>query len=99
MAVEDEGQGPVTLVLTTSTGKKFEGPVGDLVKLARFQPGTVSCSSCQIAVINGMVCHETGCPDAWKDETRKCKWCGSEFKPEYRLQRCCDDDCEHIYRG
>jgi hypothetical protein len=89
----------VTLVLTTSTGKKLEGPLPQLLAASRFTPGRVSCSSCAIVVINGLVCHEHGCPDAWKDEKRECKWCGQDFMPEYRLQRCCDDDCENSYRG
>ena len=58
-----------------------------------------SCPSCQLIRINGVVCHETGCPDAWRDETRKCKWCGSEFTPEESYQTCCDQDCYNSYHG
>lgn len=58
-----------------------------------------SCDSCQLVRINGVVCHETGCPDAWKDEIRECEECGSEFKPESRLQYCCDDYCSNAYNG
>jgi hypothetical protein len=51
------------------------------------------CDSCEVLNINGMNCHETGCPEAWKDYKRKCKWCGGAFKPESRNQVYCCDDC------
>lgn len=57
------------------------------------------CSSCQIVRINGVVCHETGCPEAWKDSLRECKECGTEFVPTERAQACCDDDCMRMYHG
>lgn len=59
----------------------------------------MSCPSCEALMINGVYCHEQGCPDAWKDETRECKWCGGEFKPEHRHQDCCDDSCAEAYHG
>ena len=34
------------------------------------------CQSCEVLNINGVNCHEIGCPDAWKDYTRECKECG-----------------------
>jgi len=55
------------------------------------------CDSCEAAMINGVLCHEHGCPDAWKDETRECEWCGKKFKPERRRQDCCCDSCHRIY--
>ena len=51
------------------------------------------CQSCEILYINGEKCHETGCPDAWKDETRSCNWCGQMFVPEDREQNHCDYSC------
>ncbi len=48
----------------------------------------ISCDSCQLARINGVVCHETGCPDSWIDpETgegyeKPCWQCGFGFVPE-----------------
>lgn len=57
------------------------------------------CSSCQMVAINGVPCHETGCPDAWKDYTRECKECGVEFKPEHRHQDCCSESCAEAYYG
>lgn len=56
------------------------------------------CDSCEILSINGMPCHETGCRDAWQDETRECKWCGSSFTPEDRYQKFCEDSCGESYQ-
>jgi len=57
------------------------------------------CNSCEAAMINGVYCHETGCPDAWRTVTRECKWCGSTFKPEEAGQTFCDDGCRANYYG
>lgn len=51
----------------------------------------VRCDSCQVAYINGVRCHEQGCPDAWRDHTRECFECGFDFKPSERGQSVCDD--------
>ena len=55
------------------------------------------CDSCEALMINGVYCHEIGCPDAWQDYLRECKWCGSESKPVDRYQDCCDDECAESY--
>ena len=60
---------------------------------------TVTCDSCEVLVINNVICHETGCPDAWKDETRECKSCGRCFKPEESSQKFCDSDCAEAYHN
>lgn len=60
---------------------------------------TIGCHSCELIRINGIVCHETGCPDAWKDYTRECKWCGTKFKPEERHQECCGHSCYVAYNN
>lgn len=57
------------------------------------------CSSCEVLTINGVLCHETGCPDSWKDEQRECKWCGTMFKPEDKHQDCCDVSCAEAYNS
>lgn len=57
------------------------------------------CHSCEMLRINGVVTHETGCPDAWKDEIRECKFCGSEFFPENSYQLCCDHSCTVAYHN
>ncbi len=55
------------------------------------------CQSCEVMVINGVLCHETGCPDSWKDYKRECKWCGREFKLKEENQVCCTKPCKRAY--
>jgi len=62
------------------------------------------CDSCNAAMINGVYCHEIGCPESWKDadglgRPRECKWCGRTFRPESPHQECCDDSCCAAYNG
>jgi hypothetical protein len=57
------------------------------------------CQSCEALTVNGVLCHESGCPDAWKDYKRTCKWCGSTFTPEFSRQQFCDDSCYACYNG
>lgn len=63
------------------------------------------CDSCQLAVINGTVCHETGCPDSWIDprtgegKKRECTWCGGQFVPEDKYDKFCDLSCRESYTG
>lgn len=57
------------------------------------------CDSCQLIKINGVVCHETGCPEAWKDESRECVECGMDFQPEERYQQTCDPHCYATFMG
>jgi hypothetical protein len=59
----------------------------------------VMCDSCDVVVINNIICHETGCPDAWKDETRRCKWCGRRFKPVEKNQEFCGSDCAESFNS
>ncbi len=57
------------------------------------------CNRCEALVINGTLCHETGCPVAWRDALFECAWCGSEFTPEQKGARVCSDECgEAFYR-
>ena len=55
------------------------------------------CQQCEVLYINGIKCHEIGCPLAYLDETRECKECGTKFKPEDRRQVFCSDHCGAIY--
>ena len=62
------------------------------------------CDQCEVLRINGLACHETGCPNSWLDAVSgepypiECKWCGQEFQPEERHQVFCDDECAVSYR-
>lgn len=57
------------------------------------------CQSCDVLVINGVICHEQGCPDSYKTNVRECKWCGSEFIPQFSRQCTCSDECWSAYMG
>jgi len=57
------------------------------------------CRSCDDAMINGVHCHETGCPDAWRDELRECRWCGQTFKPGNRTQFFCCQGCADSFNS
>ena len=47
--------------------------------------------ACDAVTINGVYCHETGCPEKWRDYTEECDECGCDFKPEERYQGLCPD--------
>ena len=48
------------------------------------------CSSCLAIYINGVYCHEFGCPEAWKDRLRDCIECGHTFLPNRKNQDICN---------
>lgn len=52
------------------------------------------CEQCVVLMINGVRCHEIGCPIAWRDYDRECRWCGQSFRPAAQHQRACDDACQ-----
>lgn len=66
------------------------------------------CQDCAAVVINGVPCHETGCPNHHIDLATgepyavECGWCGSDC-PCSRLgtqaKAFCDDDCANAYYG
>lgn len=55
------------------------------------------CDSCEVLYINGVRCHEHGCPEAWRDLRPECRWCGSTFEPQERGQSVCSADCGESY--
>ncbi len=59
----------------------------------------ITCDQCQMLSINGHPCHETGCPNAWRHEMRRCKCCGCGFIPLERYQQLCDVECAVGYYG
>ena len=42
------------------------------------------CGQCEMLAINGVACHETGCPEAWRGQIRQCKECGLAFRATAR---------------
>ena len=54
------------------------------------------CDGCSPSRINGVFCHEQGCPDAWRDKKIECIECGSDFYPDSHSQDICDD-CVNSY--
>jgi len=60
----------------------------------------MTCPSCQLMVIQGVICHEHGCPDNHLFTTQECKWCGTEFRPtEKRRDYFCSASCAAAYHG
>lgn len=59
----------------------------------------MKCDSCEVANINGVRCHERGCPSAWRDEVRECTECGQDFEPTDRYQTQCGESCRASYLG
>jgi len=56
------------------------------------------CDGCSPSIINGVLCHETGCPDSWRDDSNSCEWCGQSFFAQERGQEFCDEECEDLWR-
>ena len=42
----------------------------------------MSCPNCDAKRINGLICHEHGCPTPYIGKTLECANCGTKFKPE-----------------
>ena len=55
------------------------------------------CQSCNELNINGINCHEQGCPDSWMDAKYECNWCGGEFVPDEKHQMFCCESCAIDY--
>lgn len=65
-----------------------------------FDAPEISCNQCEMLSINGVACHETGCPNAhsrWDAESgdwikqRVCRECGQTVDAD---DLCCDAPCE-----
>jgi len=69
---------------------------GDMISLMG------GCDGCSPSVINGILCHERGCPDAWRDALFACMDCGSDFYRDTLGRVLCGDcirneeQCRHI---
>ncbi len=54
------------------------------VRRSRYRNGdeislSCGCDDCSPSRINGVICHEAGCPSAWKDYARTCSECGRNY--------------------
>lgn len=65
----------------------------------------MKCKSCDSCGINGVLCHETGCPDSHIDLGTgqpypvECKFCGSPVSPPCQVTPFCSNDCAQAYLG
>lgn len=57
------------------------------------------CDACHVMYVNGIKCHEAGCPEAWRDYDRECFECGHSFRPTDRHQALCEGCTEDYERG
>jgi len=61
------------------------------------------CSHCEVLYINGVKCHETGCPVAYLDGIAECEWCGQSIPSGEGVRQrggksfCCDDCYRDYY--
>lgn len=60
-----------------------------------------ACGSCQALMINGVYCHEIGCPEAWRTRKVPCWECGYDFLPETRPNKysLCPDCANYLDRN
>ncbi len=57
-----------------STIKRLQGKGFDRARPSGFKHVHVGCSQCAALVINGVACHENGCPN----QTWECKGCNAQ---------------------
>lgn len=62
---------------------------GDFITLQ-----AIGCDGCSPSMINKVLCHESGCPERWRDMERDCFQCGEEFMPGDRTDSICADCME-----
>ena len=73
--------------------------IGECLILRQKEKENYMCESCEILNINGHRTHEIGCPVAWHDYYKKCKWCGRNFQSENKHQDFCEQSCYNSYNG
>lgn len=73
---------------------------GKRIESAYAEEERVHCDQCQMLSINGVACHETGCPNSrkvWTDgewqTVYECRECGTKHTDEQDYARCCEP-CE-----
>ena len=67
---------------------------GDAVGLVH-----TGCDGCNPSIIGGILAHELGCSESWRDYLRSCRWCGHIFYPTEREQFFCDEECAKAFWG
>jgi hypothetical protein len=50
------------------------------------------CNHCEALMINGLFCHETGCPEARRERARHCPECGTRHDDVADAAMCCADE-------
>jgi hypothetical protein len=65
--------------------------------MTHHKPRRLRCPSCQLARIQGIVCHETGCPDRHLFTFTSCLWCGQRCKARRDGRRFCSGSCYRSY--
>ena len=83
----------------------LEQVLDDLAQQSEFDDyKTIRCDQCAASVIQGVPCHETGCPSAHIDLATdkpyqvECSWCGSLCDQSPRgAKSFCDDSCAESY--
>ena len=69
-----------------------------------------ACPNCETLGINGVLCHETGCPTPYIEKMLECAWCGTKFKVQEdeepvkqrilgRERYFCSDDCRGSFNS
>jgi hypothetical protein len=53
----------------------------------------MKCDQCDSATINGVFCHEFGCPNK-NPPAFECRECGSMFDNQQECYECCQDDID-----
>jgi hypothetical protein len=69
------------------------------VKYYYIQGENQMCKSCSALTIQGILCHESGCPDSRKGKTISCKNCGCDFVPDEDGIKFCSYHCNAEYYG
>jgi len=71
----------------------------------------MTCGNCNVVSIQGVPCHETGCPDSWIDPATgegypvPCWECGCDYTPEERGSKyslcvgCLEDEFSESHLG
>lgn len=54
------------------------------------------CDGCTPCMVNGILTHESGCPESWRDYPAECRGCGCAFFRESSDERYCCVECSEF---